>query len=769
MIAGSESDGIVTSSEFSTRKDEKDREVLMATIQLENVGGQAISDREVNYELRLNARSSAKGKGSSDSEGRVQLEFATREALDVKQGVLTLYIMNGDQPPVLKRIAVEISNPDPVVEFYAESGTLLSEEPTRVGVFSLLPNGKPVAVAGEVYDQDENKVAEFTTNELGVANFTMIPKSSARYTARVSYESRSAEGIPLPPVADQGVQLFARAQSDGSFLVQATIKEEGYEGREFALIAQNSGQVFYAVKVRLEGNKINIKLPAGRLPSGVSKLALLDDQMNFLAGRSVFTQLPEDLLALQLSAAEQTVGLREPVEVNMQVDPQAEDSATNVAVFSVAVTNLSKVPDSAVRQPGILGSLMLESDITHPLEDIESLRLGQEDVQLEKIDQLLLLEEADKTFWEDRKKGKMPELEFPPEKQLRISGRVINDKGEPAEKAKVTVLSLENTGILDTITGADGRFTFDKILFYENTNFIVQARDARGRKNVQVELDSVPQQKVTAGKNAPQVTVDASASAGRFQQDSTRSLDDWQKYGYDERSIILDEVEVKGQKKENPARHSANLNGPGNADQVISGDEIYFQGCPSLDMCLQGRLVGVIFRGGVPYSSRSPNQPMQIILDGVYMGADALRIVPPVDVASVEILRTIGNTAIYGSWGGGGVMIITTRRGDQPPRWGERPGSTAGLTSFRQQGYYEVRPFPMVDYGASGQEEAGREPARDDRTTIFWEPNILTEGDGKASFRFYTADDPGTYQVVVEGLDAQGRLVRKITYIQVKD
>src|SRR3546814_15142318 len=52
------------------------------------------------------------------------------------------------------------------------------------------------------------------------------------------------------------------------------------------------------------------------------------------------------------------------------------------------------------------------------------------------------------------------------------------------------------------------------------------------------------------------------------------------------------------------------------------------------------------------------------ILDGMYMEGDALSMISPSDVETVEVLRGIGNTAIYGSRGGGGVLIITTKRGD---------------------------------------------------------------------------------------------------------
>src|SRR5690606_31151749 len=103
-------------------------------------------------------------------------------------------------------------------------------------------------------------------------------------------------------------------------------------------------------------------------------------------------------------------------------------------------------------------------------------------------------------------------------------------------------------------------------------------------------------------------------------------------------------------------------NGPGNADQVITEDDL--KTCASLEICLQGRLSGVVFRNGVPYSTRSMDTPMGIIVDGMQMGGEEISMISAADVESVEVLRTIGNLAVYGSFGSGGIIIITTKRGD---------------------------------------------------------------------------------------------------------
>src|SRR5690606_24165379 len=90
---------------------------------------------------------------------------------------------------------------------------------------------------------------------------------------------------------------------------------------------------------------------------------------------------------------------------------------------------------------------------------------------------------------------------------------------------------------------------------------------------------------------------------------------------------------------------------------------------------------------------------------------------------------------------------------------------TPGIVSYSPQGYYEVRDFYVPDYQAPVDSLAGM---HDLRTTIHWAPNVVTDESGHTEFEFYTADSPGTYRIVVEGLDITGRLARAVRYITIE-
>lgn len=87
-----------------------------------------------------------------------------------------------------------------------------------------------------------------------------------------------------------------------------------------------------------------------------------------------------------------------------------------------------------------------------------------------------------------------------------------------------------------------------------------------------------------------------------------------------------------------------------------------------------------------------------------------------------------------------------------------------GIATVQPKGLHIQKTFYKPIY------EPGSETTlnQDLRITIHWEPNIITDENGKATFDFYTSDEAGQYLLTVEGLDLNGRLGRKTLTLDVK-
>jgi TonB-dependent SusC/RagA subfamily outer membrane receptor len=241
--------------------------------------------------------------------------------------------------------------------------------------------------------------------------------------------------------------------------------------------------------------------------------------------------------------------------------------------------------------------------------------------------------------------------------------------------------------------------------------------------------------------------------------------------------ITLKEVTIKQKKKDADIKaiavqYSENLAGPGNADQVLTFIDLL--GCQdNLADCIDGRLTNIHVvktgrDGGWAAYSRGFSDPMLIVIDGV-QGRDPSSVVPS-DISSIEVLRGGGAATLYGMHAENGVIIITTKRAGVDYTAYEMehyvPGYTKprGLVSYNIPGYDARREFYSPDY----DNPATNKGLADQRTTIYWKPNIVTDDKGKASVSFFTADGTGVYKIITEGLDGQGKLGRQVYSYPVK-
>ena len=109
---------------------------------------------------------------------------------------------------------------------------------------------------------------------------------------------------------------------------------------------------------------------------------------------------------------------------------------------------------------------------------------------------------------------------------------------------------------------------------------------------------------------------------------------------------------------------------------VVNMDKIKSDASVSVDQMLQGRVAGmeITSAGGEPgegmsirvrgsRSINASNDPL-IVVDGVVDAVDSFSDINPEDIKSVSVLKDASSTALYGSRGANGVILVTTKGGD---------------------------------------------------------------------------------------------------------
>ena len=239
--------------------------------------------------------------------------------------------------------------------------------------------------------------------------------------------------------------------------------------------------------------------------------------------------------------------------------------------------------------------------INEPVETVVKQLLNGTNLTFEKKEKNILLYEKSK-----------PIVEKKTPLSKKITGLVTDEKGDPIIGASVVIKGL-NTG---TITNVDGKFTLETT---EQSSIIVSY--------IGYKTDIL-----TIGGNSNYNIV------------------------LNEDSKALDEVVVVGYGTQQKSSVTGSIS-------TINSSKIANLPSPNFEKALQGNAPGLQIRG--TNSITAGTEPL-IIVDGVplsYGSMSFLSQINPNDIDNISILKDASSAAIYGSRGGNGVILVTTKAG----------------------------------------------------------------------------------------------------------
>jgi TonB-dependent SusC/RagA subfamily outer membrane receptor len=673
-----------------------------------------------NLKLRVDTGKVRKVDIDRDFAVKTSEDFSFKTIPD-KQQIIYLEFDN-DGRRYKKYISVPKKDNDFDVSFFPEGGYLVDNTHCKLAFKSLKANGLSEDVTGDVFDDSDSLIVSTTSRHAGMGYFSFFPEKERRYYAVFKNRSGESQRVQLPP-ATPGACVLKTSWSRSKLYV-TLLKGSEYIEKPLNLIIHTRGITVYA-NAWPQNNMLSID--KGALPSGVTQILLLDENMNPISERLVFNLNANELAQTEVSTNKPKYRKRDFVSAKVRV-ADAENNPLE-GDFSVSVTDARDVaPDSTF---SIISSLLLCSDIRGYVEAPEYYISNPL-----SIDALLLTQ-----GW---KRYNIPvvlrdSLERPVhymELGQEISGSVQRVLGSKANvNNSVSIFSLNANYAHVTASDENGRFYFNGFEFPDSTVYIVQALSKKGNTYVELLVD-----RETFPEIRPFAVPD-------FRPDSLllRYIEKSDRKYIDEngkRIIELETVTITGQTT--PPRKQSIYSSMMNT--VVTSDK--FERYSDLYQALM-TVGGVMVTGG-RISIRGSSVPPVIIVDEVIWENVDLRDINIRDVESIEVMKG-AEAAILGSRGAGGAIIINTKTGDITPKKGVR----FNMKTLKPKGYRRTVEFYSPKYGTEEQMRGV-----DRRTTIFWKPNVKIS-EGNAEFDFYTADAISVYSVIIEGVTTEGKIIRK--------
>jgi hypothetical protein len=640
------------------------------------------------------------------------------------------------------------------VSFFPEGGNLAEDVVCRIAFKALNRQGASVFISGEIVDGEGASVADVSTVFAGMGSFAFIPEQGTAYYLNCKNSAGQATRFKLP-MATKTLSLGV-SYRNGQHFIQVK-KSPALAESPLYLLVHCKGEVFYFAPWNHHVGYISILKE--QLPAGVIQIVLLDNEMNPISEWLVFNKnnISE---TVEFHTDKKIYGKREKVSATLNPPLSSGKAGDGFSHFSVAVTDDKDMAVDSLCT--ITASLLLSSELRGYIES-PGYYLQDNASAYSALDHLMMTHGWRRYKLSEAIKGNysFPANGYELEKEMTGSvGSGFFNKPTSGE-----VVFFSSDGVYDeTETDANGRFRFG-LHYPDGVKFFVQAKNQKGSEWVKLTVnpDRFPKLKYAPVSRS---LLSAASTQDNNPFDFIRKAEQRAQYDEDIRNVNLEEIVVTGNRIDK--RDEERLKYPFNrlSDMTIYRDELEKRGAIDLSKLLSGISGGIFSR---PRGSimGGPQFPL-VVVNGTPLYWNARDPITPLDdiniseVESIDIFKGTG-AAVFGMHGGNGVISITTKSASS---YTNENSVKINAVSVTPLGYQKPVEFYAPRYDTQESKYNG---IPDYRTTIYWKPDLVVLDEGQAFFEFYTADFPTTYSVVIEGLTTDGKIVRQVKKIVVRD
>ncbi|RZJ79116.1 MAG: carboxypeptidase regulatory-like domain-containing protein [Flavobacterium sp.] len=752
---------LITNISFNNEQTDKGIKTT-AKIQFRDLTKKPYANKTVNWRVLSNFDEYTRGRGTTDQNGIITVSFNSKVGEPINRGNILTDIAIADKETASASFKLKQTLNDIDFQFFPEGGEFINGIPNQMGFKALKVSGLGIDAKGTITDDQNNEITAFTTSNAGMGSFFITPEAGKNYKAKVTFKDGSIKTYNLPKSAASGITLQVINSTDEFINLKILANTAYYEANKdkvFFLVAQNSNVIYYAAKASLKNQIIITKIPKKNFPSGIAQITLFNANSEAISERLAFVMHKE---AMNLTLKTDLPSYKPRQKVKMTVDAKSAGLPI-VGDFSIAVIDEQKVPTDEHTETTILSALLLTSDLKGYVEKPNYYFIKIDDKKIADLDKLMLTQGYRRFAYKDILEGKYPLVSYLPEQGINISGTLRDRTGMPIKKGSVRLMVTGKPISAQLLTTNMGLFNFQNLNFPDSSQVVISAKYNPNAANLMIMLDGNPSPASPKNINAPDEVTNIDTMLSAYLNNSQRQ------YRY---LRTLKTVEIKGAaiKKPSHADHGALSGLSPMPDHLLSSDR-FSGGCNFLLDCLKTQATGLTFDIENFYVTRDFNQgnktPVQVFINGTPVDARDINNVSVAELESVEIFLRDDLGTVDRAYGTKGVLVINTKKAPVGQKISRQELMDmipkTNVISFNPMGYTKEREFYSPKYLPNAVINSN-----DLRTTIYWNPKVITDEKGLANFEFFNADGRGSYKAVIEGFDKNGNLGRAVYRYTVK-
>lgn len=773
-----------------------DGALVRLRVQLSDLNDIALSNAEIDLKTLLETGAVINKSILLNNEGVGEVELFFPKAKDKKWREVNLTTRHNGKE-FKRKIALDLS-PKTQVQFMPEGGYMVNGLRGLVAFKAVTKNGRSIPISGKIVDQNGTEVARFKSEHLGMGSFYLTPKVNHSYTAVLD---KFNQRILLPSALKKGMVMRVESISDKSIRVNLK-SSSNFPKEEKYIIAQSNGQIILANRIPAEEPEISIKIPRDELPTGIIQFTLFSNKKEPLAERILFNK--NDLAKLDFSVDKNAQNYQARDKITLDITSSTANNTGCLSDLSIAVRDLQQVNTDGHYQSSIWRHVLLESEIKGYIENPEYYFEESSRERRYALDLLLLTQgwrryDLTKTISEE-----LPSTTYAIERGLHITGKLRGAKKE-IQNYFLSAFSLEKIQFMELVQpDSSGAFYFPFPEHNDTVDLVLQTTNIKGKKrelSIEIEDTNHPNRTFWQNRQAHLEKAPLSyitATKERILMDSL----------FNGLSVDLDEVVITSSRRKK-YDYSYNPNDLDNRERYNSVFDFLRSKHGGFNRTYEGQPVLFL---DARINGRSERYPPVYLIDGkLFWNAEYetlqlnydINNIPLEDILSIQVNEPSPSSEEYISpWSTGrfeprrlnqeqeqiytartGGFVnedsdILRRRGTRTPvlrrqrnqietkarmeltvvnittkskRYTNR--YNRGLSVHKVYGYATPKEFFQPTYDV--KQVVQSQP--DTRPTLYWNPQVVTDANGKAQVSFFNSDKNPPMEIIIQGTDRLGR------------
>ncbi len=319
---------------------------------------QALKNIDIKATPILGSTSLEAISAQTDQEGKATIVFQLPTQLPNVDGLLQVKLLYEGQNESIAR-SIPVQQEQVILGVFPEGGDLVAGFQQKIAFKMMDTLGNPIDGQGTLFNDQRQALLSFESYHKGMGHFSFRPRLGERYYLKIGGQKDS---FLLPDPRQDELALRVGLADQDSLTVTIWKRTPG----RAKLVLRSKDSIVWQQNLFFLAGETSLKLPVGKLPTGIAQVLVLDEAGRPYAERLVFLNRHRRA-KLHISTHKKEYLPLDAVEID--IEAHDEMGTPLDGIFSLAVVNDLHWTMADDKQDNILSRLLLSAELKGKIDE----------------------------------------------------------------------------------------------------------------------------------------------------------------------------------------------------------------------------------------------------------------------------------------------------------------------------------------------------------------------------------------------------------------